>query len=83
MRFSSLTCSPLLDTGQHGEGILMGFVSPDTDYVEQRLTIDSLCVIDGNCRVNETSCGWAVINVTIKVSSGDTLLGTMMVETSL
>jgi DNA polymerase V len=55
----------------------MGFVSPATDYVEQRLTIDSLCGIDGNCRVIETSCGWAVINVAMKASDGDTLLATM------
>ncbi|HDR2790334.1 TPA: hypothetical protein QCJ61_004456 [Enterobacter asburiae] len=55
----------------------MGFVSPATDYVEQRLTIDSLCGIDGNCRVIETSCGWAVINVAIRAGNGDTLLVTM------
>lgn len=55
----------------------MGFVSPAQDYAEQRLTIDSLCGIDGNCRVIETSCGWAVINVAINASSGDTLLVTM------
>ena len=55
----------------------MGFVSPATDYVEQRLTIDSLCGIDGNCRVIETSCGWAVINVALRAGSGDTLLVTV------
>ena len=55
----------------------MGFVSPATDYVEQRLTIDTLCGIDGNCRVIETSCGWAVINVAIRAGNGDTLLVTM------
>lgn len=55
----------------------MGFVSPATDYVEQRLTIDSLFGIDGNCRVIETSCGWAVINVAIRADNGDTLLVTM------
>lgn len=55
----------------------MGFVSPATDYVEQPLTIDSLCGIDGNCRVIETSCGWAVINVAIRAGNGDTLLVTM------
>lgn len=52
-------------------------VNPAQSYVEQRLTIDSMCGIDGNCRVIETSCGWAVINVAINASSGDTLLVTM------
>jgi DNA polymerase V len=44
----------------------MGFPSPAMDYQEQRLTIDLLCGIDGNCRVIETSCGWAVINVAMR-----------------
>ncbi|QLW26939.1 MULTISPECIES: hypothetical protein [Enterobacter] len=52
----------------------MGFPSPAMDYQEQRLTIDLLCGIDGNCRVIETSSGWAVINVALKPEQGDTLL---------
>lgn len=52
----------------------MGFPSPAMDYQEQRLTIDLLCGIDGNCRVIETSCGWAVINVAMRPKQGDTLL---------
>ena len=52
----------------------MGFPSPAMDYQEQRLTIDLLCGIDGNCRVIETSCGWAVINVALRPEQGDTLL---------
>lgn len=52
----------------------MGFPSPAMDYQEQRLTIDLLCGIDGNCRVIETSCGWAVINVSLRPEQGDTLL---------
>ncbi|MEG4685532.1 hypothetical protein UXP70_11415 [Enterobacter cloacae] len=55
----------------------MGFVSPAQDYVEERLTIDSLCGMDGNCRVIETSCGWAVINVALIPGNGDTLLATV------
>ncbi|HED3851484.1 TPA: hypothetical protein R4217_000303 [Enterobacter soli] len=55
----------------------MGSPSPAQDYVEQPLTIDSLCGIDGNCRVIETSCGWAVINIAIRAGNGDTLLVTM------
>lgn len=52
----------------------MGFPSPAMDYQEQRLTIDLLCGIDGNCRVIETSCGWAVINIALRPEQGDTLL---------
>ncbi|QBA37326.1 hypothetical protein [Enterobacter roggenkampii] len=55
----------------------MGFPSPATDYQEQRITIDLVCGIDGNCRVIETSCGWAVINVSLKPERGDTLLVSM------
>lgn len=55
----------------------MGFPSPATDYQEQRITIDLVCGIDGNCRVIETSCGWAVINVNLKPERGDTLLVSM------
>ncbi|EBO5739566.1 hypothetical protein DSP60_04680 [Salmonella enterica] len=54
----------------------MGFVSPATDYVEDRLTIDKLCNIDMNCRVIETDCGWAVINVSLPVNSGNVVLVT-------
>ena len=52
----------------------MGFPSPAMDYQEQRLTIDLLCGIDGNCMVIETANGWAVINVAIRPEQGDTLL---------
>lgn len=52
----------------------MGFPSPATDYQEPRLTIDLICGINGNCRVIETSCGWAVINVALRPQQGDTLL---------
>lgn len=52
----------------------MGFPSPAMDYQEQGLTIDLLCGINGNCRVIETSCGWAVINVALRPQQSDALL---------
>ena len=55
----------------------MGFPSPAMDYQEQRMTIDVICGVDNNCRVIETSCGWAVINVSLKPERGDTLLVSM------
>lgn len=54
----------------------MGFVSPANDYIVERLTINSLCCIDMNCRVIETDCGWAVINVGLPVNRGDVVLAT-------
>ncbi|KLP53512.1 hypothetical protein ABR39_23195 [Enterobacter genomosp. O] len=30
--------------------------------------------LDANCRVIETTCGWAVINVALRPEQGDTLL---------
>lgn len=55
----------------------MGFPSPAMDYQEQRMTIDVICGVDNNCRVIETSCGWAVINVSLNPEGGDTLLVNM------
>lgn len=52
----------------------MGFPSPAKDYAETRLTIDSLCHIDANCGVIETSTGYAVINRSLKIAQGNTVL---------
>ncbi|MEI9580560.1 hypothetical protein V5067_15165 [Enterobacter asburiae] len=41
------------------------------------MTIDVICGVDNNCRVIETSSGWAVINVSLKPERGDTLLVSM------
>lgn len=54
----------------------MGFPSPATDYVEDRLTVNKLCDIDMNCRVIETNCGWAVINISLKPEPGGVVLAT-------
>ncbi|HCT2632982.1 TPA: hypothetical protein OTR94_000699 [Enterobacter roggenkampii] len=55
----------------------MGLPSPAKNYQEQRMTIDVICGVDNNCRVIETSCGWPVINVSLKPERGDTLLVSM------
>lgn len=55
----------------------MRFPSPATEYQEQRITIDAICGVDNNCRVIETLFGWAIINVSLKPESGDTLLVSM------
>lgn len=51
----------------------MGFPSPANDYVETRLTVDRLCQVDANCRVIETSAGFAVINTAIRPSKTSVL----------
>lgn len=54
----------------------MGFPSPAKDYEEDRLTVDKLCGVDMNCRVIETDCGWAVINIALPVTPGVIVLAT-------
>ena len=52
----------------------MGFPSPANDFVETRLTVDSLCQMDANCSVIETSTGYAVINRSLKAEQGNIML---------
>lgn len=52
----------------------MGFPSPAADYVEDRLTIDSICNINANSLVIETASGYAVIDKSHRPSQGDTVL---------
>lgn len=52
----------------------MGFPSPANDYVEQRLTVSSLCHFGANCRVIETSAGYAVVDVSRRARQGDHVL---------
>lgn len=54
----------------------MGFPSPATDYVEDRLTLNKICEIDLNCRLIETDCGWAVINTSLKPEPYGVVLAT-------
>lgn len=50
-----------MDDAQHGEGDLIGFPSPATDYVEHRLCPETICGIGIDSRILETSSGVAVI----------------------
>jgi len=52
----------------------MGFVSPATDYVETRLTPESICGIGIDSRILETSSGFAVIEPATRLVQGQTLL---------
>lgn len=52
----------------------MGFPSPATDYIEQRLTVDSICGVTANSRVLSTSEGYAVLDVSLTPRLGSTVL---------
>lgn len=54
----------------------MGFPSPAGDYVESRLTPSTLCGINIDSVVIETSTGYAVIEKGMTPRKGDTLLAT-------
>ncbi|EFJ3099757.1 hypothetical protein G5H61_002022 [Escherichia coli] len=51
----------------------MGFVSPATDYVEQRLSPASICTTNES-RILETSTGFAVIEPVSRLVQGQVLL---------
>lgn len=51
----------------------MGFLSPATDYVEQRLSPASICTTNES-RILETSSGFAVIEPATRLVQGQTLL---------
>ncbi len=51
----------------------MGFVSPATDYVEQRLSPASICTTNES-RILETSSGFAVIEPVTRLAQGQVLL---------
>lgn len=52
----------------------MGFPSPANDYVEDRLSINTICNITANSLVIETSNGYAVIDKSYRPRQGDTVL---------
>lgn len=52
----------------------MGFPSPAKDYIETPLTVESLCHVDANCLVIETTGGYAVIDRSLRAEQGDMVL---------
>ena len=53
---------------------MSGFPSPATDYVESRLTPESICGINANSLIIETSSGFAVVERGSKPKTGDYVL---------
>lgn len=52
----------------------MGFVSPATDYIEQRLTPELICNVGIDSRILETSSGFAVIEPCTRLVQNQVLL---------
>lgn len=52
----------------------MGFVSPAGDYVERRLSPETICNVGIDSRIMETSSGFAVIEPVTRLVQGQVLL---------
>ncbi|SPZ32186.1 Uncharacterised protein [Raoultella planticola] len=52
----------------------MGFPSPANDFAESRVSMNTICDIDANKLIVETSDGYAVIDVSRRPVQGDTVL---------
>ncbi len=52
----------------------MGFPSPATDYVEQRLSVNSICNVGPNTRVFKRDGGYVVLDISLKPKQGSQVL---------
>ncbi|CAH5798672.1 hypothetical protein AI2819V5_1474, partial [Klebsiella pneumoniae] len=52
----------------------VGFPSPATDYVEQRLSVNSICNVGPNTLIFERSGGYVVLDISLKPRQGSQLL---------
>ncbi len=52
----------------------MGFPSPASDYVEQRLSVNSICNVGPNTLVFERSGGYVVLDISLKPRQGSQVL---------
>lgn len=52
----------------------MGFPSPASDYVEQRLSVNSICNVGPNTRVFERDGGYVVLDISLKPKHGSQVL---------
>ncbi|MCC4993035.1 hypothetical protein LMJ02_03225 [Klebsiella pneumoniae] len=52
----------------------MGFPSPATDYVEQRLSVNTICNVGPNTRVFERDGGYVVLDICLKPKQGSQVL---------
>ncbi|EOJ9580374.1 hypothetical protein [Klebsiella pneumoniae] len=52
----------------------MGFPSPAADYVEQRLSFNTICNVGPNTRVFERDGGYVVLDISLKPKQGSQVL---------
>ncbi len=52
----------------------MGFPSPASDYVEQRLSVNTICNVGPNTRLFERSGGYVVLDISLKPKQGSQVL---------
>ncbi|MBZ6402609.1 MAG: hypothetical protein LBF03_23000 [Kalamiella piersonii] len=52
----------------------MGFPSPASDYVEQRLSVNTICNVGPNTRVFERDGGYVVLDISLKPKQGSQVL---------
>ncbi|HBZ1037254.1 TPA: hypothetical protein MJD29_11975 [Klebsiella pneumoniae] len=52
----------------------MGFPSPASDYVEQRLSVNTICNVGPNTRVFERDAGYVVLDISLKPKQGSQVL---------
>ncbi len=52
----------------------MGFPSPASDYVEQRLSVNLICNVGPNTRVFERDGGYVVLDISLKPKQGSQVL---------
>ncbi|MGU9574177.1 hypothetical protein ACV3JL_12780 [Klebsiella pneumoniae] len=52
----------------------MGFPSPATDYVEQRLSVNTICNVGPNTLLFERSGGYVVLDISLKPKQGSQVL---------
>ncbi|EMQ1296240.1 hypothetical protein RFF55_000503 [Klebsiella pneumoniae] len=52
----------------------MGFPSPAADYVEQRLSVNSICNVGPNTRVFERDGSYVVLDISLKPKQGSQVL---------
>ncbi|HBQ1982608.1 TPA: hypothetical protein L9U66_000259 [Klebsiella pneumoniae] len=52
----------------------MGFPSPASDYVEQRLSVNTICNVGPNTRVFERDGGYVVVDIGLKPRQGSQLI---------
>ncbi|HFI5643785.1 TPA: hypothetical protein ACGQVP_004734 [Raoultella planticola] len=63
-----------MDADEYGEGFIVGFPSPATDYIEDTLTVTKLCRVHANSKIVKTDSGYAILDLSLRPQPGDYVL---------